>query len=80
MITEYFMDKDTLANVIADCEEFANEPQHPYSDYLKEINKVKNLMVNDINMAWSKMLTTKVFYLVYGKWKNVYGNFVTVEK
>ena len=79
MITEYLMNKETLENVIAKCEKFANEPQHSYSDYLKEINKIKKLMSHDIHMAWSKLLTTKVFYLVCGQYKNIYGQFVTVE-
>lgn len=79
MITDYFMDKSNLEKIVKNCEIFAGKKEHKSYDYQKEISKVKKLMENDVDMAWSKMLTTKVFYLVYGIVKNTYGQFVTVE-
>ena len=78
-ITDYFMDEHNLVKIVKNCEKFANQKEHNYSDYHKEINKVKKLMENDLNMAWMKLISTKVFYLVYGIVKNTYGQFITVE-
>lgn len=77
MVKDIYMSKANLNKMINKCEEFANKEEHFSFDYLAEISKVKSY--DNIFKAFKVLVETKVFYLVWGKFLNSHGNFITVE-